>query len=246
MQEVEEPSLPNVPELSREQILAFEKELLGVYLAEHPLRSLQTRIKQLGVVPCNRLCEMADGTQVRVAGVITSVRHLRTRRGDRMAAVVLEDLTGTVSATAFPNVYEEHKSLLTKDSLVVLEGKVKYRDRLRAEDPESSETQVPVELVCEKAHALTNGSVPNGERGGHGNGKQPARTLHIRLTPAHRSALRVLREILARHPGEAKLVLHVDSGKQRYRVISHLNVDANEHVQQDLVRIVGRDSVWLQ
>ena len=163
-----------------------------------------------------------------------------------MAAVVIEDLTGTVSATAFPNVYEEHKELLAKDSLVVLEGRVKHRDRLRAEDPESSETQVQVELVCEKAHALTNGSTPNGNGGSNGNGKHTARTLHIRLTPAHRPALRVLREILTRRPGEARLVLHVDSGKQRYRVVSHLNVDVSDNTQQDLVRIVGRDSVWLQ
>lgn len=245
MHEVEEPPLPSVPEFSREQILAFEKELLGVYLADHPLRSLQTRMKQLGVVPCNHLHEMADGAQVRIAGVITSVRPLRTKRGDRMAAITLEDLTGTISATAFPKVYEEHKSLLAKDCVVVLEGRVKHRDRLRAEDPESGETQVQVELLCEKAYALTNGSTPT-SNGSNGNSKTSARTLHIRLTPAHRPALRVLREILTRHPGEARLVLHVDSGRQRYRVVSHLNVDVSDDTQQDLVRIVGRDSVWLQ
>jgi DNA polymerase-3 subunit alpha len=245
MQEVEEPPLPSVPEFSREQILAFEKELLGVYLADHPLRSLQTRMKQLGVVPCNHLHEMADGAQVRIAGVITSVRPLRTKRGDRMAAITLEDLTGTISATAFPKVYEEHKSLLAKDCVVVLEGRVKHRDRLRAEDPESGEAQAQVELVCEKAYALTKGSTPTSS-GSNGNSKPSARTLHIRLTPAHRPALRVLREILTRHPGEARLVLHVDSGRQRYRVVSHLNVDVSDDTQQDLVRIVGRDSVWLQ
>jgi DNA polymerase-3 subunit alpha len=243
MQEVEAPALPSVPEFPREQILAFEKELLGVYLADHPLRSLQTRLKQLGVVLCSHLNEMADGAQVRVAGVITDVRPLRTKRGDRMAAITLEDLTGTVSATVFPKVFEENKSWLVKDSVVVIEGRVKHRDRLRAEDPESGETQAQVELVCEKAHAMTDGSTPNN---GNCNGKPSARTLHIRLTPAHRPALRVLREILTRHPGEARLVLHVDSGRQRYRVVSHLNVDVSDDTQQNLIRIVGRDSVWLQ
>ncbi len=239
---VQEPPLPDVPELSREQVMAFEKELLGVYLADHPLRSLQTRMRQLGVVPCNHLRELADGTQVRIAGVITNVRALRTKRGDRMAVVTVEDLTGTVSATAFPSAYEEHKSLLTKDNLVVLEGRVKYRDRLRGDDAENGEVQV--ELVCEKAHPLANGSAPSGN--GNGNGKHAVPTLHIRLTPQHRPALRILREILTRRPGEAKLILHVDAGTQRYRVISHLNVDASDSTQQDLVRIVGRDSVWVQ
>ncbi len=239
---VQEPPLPDVPELSREQVMAFEKELLGVYLADHPLRSLQTRMRQLGVVPCNHLRELADGTQVRIAGVITNVRALRTKRGDRMAVVTVEDLTGTVSATAFPSAYEEHKSLLAKDNLVVLEGRVKYRDRLRGDDAENGEVQV--ELVCEKAHPLANGSAPSGN--GNGNGKHAVPTLHIRLTPQHRPALRILREILTRRPGEAKLILHVDAGTQRYRVISHLNVDASDSTQQDLVRIVGRDSVWVQ
>ncbi|MCS6948948.1 MAG: DNA polymerase III subunit alpha [bacterium] len=241
MEAVEEPPLPNVPELPHDQILAFEKELLGVYLADHPLRSLQTRLRQLAVVPCQQLREMADGVQVRVAGVVTSVRSLRTKRGDRMVAFVLEDLSGTVSATAFPKVYEEHQSLLLKDNLVVVEGRVKHRDRLRGDDHESGETQVQVELVCEKVQPLSNGApLPNG------NGASTPRTLHIRLTPAHRPALRVLREILTRHPGDARLILHVHSGKQHYRVVSHLNVDASDHIQQDLVRIVGRDSVWLQ
>lgn len=242
-QQAEEPPLPNVPELAREQILAFEKDLLGVYLADHPLRSLQTRMKQMGVAPCNQLKEMADGVQVRVAGVITSVRALRTKRGDRMAMITVEDLTGTVSATVFPAVFEECKSLLSKDSLVVLEGRIKHRDRLRGDDPDSSEVQV--EVVCEKVHALNNGSMPNGN-GNNGNGKHTARTLHIRLTPEHRPALKVLREILTRHPGDARLILHVDSGRRRFRVISHLNVDASDHTQEDLVRIVGRDCVWLQ
>lgn len=240
--DVEEYPLPDVPELSREQILSFEKELLGVYLADHPLRSLQTRMRQMGVVPCNQVRELADGSPVRVAGVITNVRPLRTKRGDRMAVVTVEDLTGTISATAFPTAYEEHKTLLTKDSLVVLEGKVKHRDRLRADDPEA--TDVQVELVCEKVHPLVNGSRPNGN--GEGNGQHAVPTLHIRLTPEHRPALRILREILTQRPGDAKLVVHVHSGKQRYRVISHLSVDVSDSTQQDLVRIVGRDSVWLQ
>lgn len=244
MQEAGEPPLPEVPELPRVQTLAFEKDLLGVYLTDHPLRSLQTRMKQMGVAPCNQLKEMADGTPVRVAGVVTGVRPLRTKRGDRMAVITIEDLTGTISAIAFPNVYEEYQSLLTKDSLVVLEGRVKHRDRLRAEDTENGDvSEVQVELVCEKVHALTNGSAPNGNGS---NGKHTACTLHIRLTPAHRPALRVLREILTRHPGDARLVLHVESGKRKYRVISHLNVDVSDNTQQDLVRIVGRDGVWLQ
>jgi len=198
----------------------------------------------MGVGPCNQLKEMADGTPVRVAGVVTGVRPLRTKRGDRMAVITIEDLTGTMSATAFPTVYEEYQSLLTKDSLVVLEGRVKHRDRLRAEDTENGEvSEVQVELVCEKVHALTNGSAPN-DNGS--NSKHTACTLHIRLTPAHRPALRVLREILTRHPGDARLVLHVESGKRKYRVISHLNVEVSDNTQQDLVRIVGRDGVWLQ
>jgi len=238
---VEEPPLPNVPEMSRDQILAYEKELLGVYLADHPLRSLQSRLRQLGVVPCNQLRDLSDGAPVRVAGVITSVRPLRTKRGDRMAVVTIEDLTGTVSVTAFPTAYQEHQSLLTKDSLVLLEGKVKHRDRLRSDDSEAAEVQV--ELLCQKAHPLADGSTPNGNGG---NGKHSAPTLHIRLTPEHRPALRILREILTRRPGEARLVLHIDAGKQRYRVISHLNVDVSDSTQQDIVRIVGRDSVWLQ
>jgi len=242
MHDVTEPPLPSVPELPREQILAFEKDLLGVYLADHPLHSMQARIRQMGVVPCNQLGEMAEGTSVRIAGVITNIHHLRTKRGERMATLTVEDLTGTISVTAFPSVYQQYESLLSKDSLVIIDGKVKHRDRLRTEDAEGTETPVQVELVCERVHSLSNATVP--EAGG--NGKQPTCTLHIRLTPAHRPALRVLREILTQRPGEARLVLHVDAGKQRYRVISHLNVDVSDHTQQDLVRIVGRESVWLQ
>jgi DNA polymerase-3 subunit alpha len=247
-QEAEEPPLPNVPELPKEQILAFEKELLGVYLAAHPLRSLQPRIRQMGAVPCSQIKEMAEGTTARIAGVITHVRPLRTKRGDRMAVVTVEDLSGTIAATVFPNVYVQHEPLLTKDNLVILEGRVKHRDRLRSEEGDSGEThgEAQVELVCEKIHALANGSVPNGNGHRTAGSGAAVRTLHIRLTPAHRSALRVLREILTRQPGEARLILHVDSGTQRFRVVSHLSVNASDDTQRDLARIVGRDSVWTQ
>lgn len=244
MLEVEEPPLPDVPELSREQRLAYEKDLLGVYLADHPLRSLQMRMRQMGILPCNQLAEMADGAQARIAGVIINVRAVRTKRGDRMAIVTIEDLSGTMSVAAFPNVYEEHKSLLTKDNVVIIEGKVKHRDRLRADDQEGGETLV--EMVCDKVHPLANGNSPDKNGDGNGNGKHTARTLHIRLTPVHRAALRVLREILTRQPGDARLVLHVDAGKKRFRVISPLSVDISDSTQRDLQRIVGRDSVWLQ
>lgn len=244
--EVEEPPVPNVPDLPHEQILALEKDLLGVYLADHPLRSLQTRMRQMGVTPCNHLKEMPDGAQVRIAGVITAVRALRTKRGDRMAVVTIEDLTDTMSVTVFPAVHEKYKSLLTKDNLVILEGRVKHRDRLRIDDSEADEpSEVQVELVCEKVHTLANDGDSNGN-GNNGNGKYAARTLHIRLTPAHRPALKVLREILTRHPGDARLILHVDSGKRQFRIVSRLNVDVSDNTQRDLVSIVGRDCVWLQ
>lgn len=240
MQAVVEPPLPDVPPLSREQILAYEKELLGVYLTDHPLRSLQSRLKQLGVVSCNVLSEMAEGATVRVAGVITNLRPLRTKRGEPMVAITLEDLTGTISATVFPKVYAECKPLLSKDIAVVVEARVKYRERLRiGDEQENPENNASVELVCERIQPLQDAPASN-ENGGS------VRTLHIRLTPAHRANLPVLREILARRPGQAKLVLHVASGRQCYRVVSHMNVDVSDHTCQDLVRIVGRDGVWLQ
>lgn len=129
---VETPSvsitLPDVPEADSKEKLAWEKDLLGLYLAEHPLQKYGDSLTALGALQVAEITEDLAGQKVSVGGLLTSLRPLVTRKGDSMIAAALEDLTGTIELVAFPRVYEKTKEIWEQDRAVLVAGKLDLRD----------------------------------------------------------------------------------------------------------------------
>ena len=113
--------------LPEKQRLADERELLGVYVSSHPLDVLSTCADE-------RLTELAEittamtGEIVTVAGVVSESREIMTRKGNRMAFVALEDLSGIMEVVVFPRIYEEANGLLHEQRVLMITGKVDDRD----------------------------------------------------------------------------------------------------------------------
>lgn len=129
------PSLPQAASEPRRVLLSWEKELLGVYVSEHPLsevldnlpRRIQDTLTSLGSISIEIV-----GQRVRVLGLIVHARQLLTKKGDGMAVVELEDLDGTMDLVVFPRVYEKTRALWAADNIVLIQGKVDLRnDRLQ-------------------------------------------------------------------------------------------------------------------
>jgi DNA polymerase-3 subunit alpha len=125
---VEAPPLPTAEPWSGRERSAREKEVLGFYFSAHPLEPLRGQLDRLGTHAVSDLPHQPHGSEVRVGGLIGEVRTLNTRAGKLMAVAVLEDLTGRIECTMFPDVYESVRGWLAADEVVVAAGRVETRD----------------------------------------------------------------------------------------------------------------------
>ncbi|NIA08351.1 MAG: DNA polymerase III subunit alpha [Nitrospiraceae bacterium] len=121
-------NLPDIPEWPGLECLANEKKSLGFYISGHPLDSYRDDLAKLGSMDTARLSGMADGTEVCLGGIVRSKKEILTKRGDRMAFLVLEDLHGSVEVVCFHEIYAKVGDLLEDDSPLWVEGVLKNED----------------------------------------------------------------------------------------------------------------------
>jgi len=120
--------LPEVPDFSESQILAMEKELLGLYISGHPLASVAEAIRKVATMSVRDLSNAEDGAYATLAGVIIGRKQIITRTGQPMAFVQIEDLTGQVEVVVFPRTYQECADILARDAIVVVKGRVDVKE----------------------------------------------------------------------------------------------------------------------
>jgi DNA polymerase-3 subunit alpha len=146
-------SAPVNPTASSREKLQWERELLGLYLSEHPLELFETYLAEQ-TVPINSLSADHDNRSVTVGGAIGDVREITTKNGQRMAFVKIEDRYGEIEAILFPNSYQQTLGLWERDRVVLIRGKVNARDR---DGNQSTEIKVMVddarEITVEQAEA---------------------------------------------------------------------------------------------
>ena len=111
----------------REQLL-WERELLGLYLSQHPLSLFETFLAEK-TVPIKELTGAHDGKPVTIGGAIADVREITTKNGQKMAFIKLEDLTGEIEVILFPSAYQQTVGLWERDRVVLIHGKVNGKDR---------------------------------------------------------------------------------------------------------------------
>lgn len=121
-------SKPDLPEWPEEDLLAFEKEMLGLYVTSHPLRSYEAMIHRMGTLDLGSLTEKKEGDEVTVIGIITEAKKIYSKKGDPMAFLTLETLQGPCEMTVFTRLYAEKKDLLYEDAIVACRARVNIRD----------------------------------------------------------------------------------------------------------------------
>ncbi len=216
-------------EFPKSQRLAFEKEMLGLYISDHPLMGHEGALSRL--TDCS-LAALRDadletpggpGTyggegQIRtVGGVVTELGRRYTKKGDLMATFVLEDLEASVEVFVFPRTMADYGALLDDDAIVVVKGRVDLRDdRLK--------------LVCME--------VARPELAPDGVGD-------LRITlPVHSLTDRTvdgLKRLLTEHPGESPVFLHV--GEKVLRLPSEFNVDSRRGLVGELRVLLGPNAI---
>ncbi len=120
-------NLEETKSATKQQRLTWEKELLGIYLSEHPLDEVKHLLPH-DITFITKLNNLPDTKLVKIAGVIQKIKKVITRKGDPMLFATLEDTTGTVEILVFPKVLEKSKEMWLEDKLVLITGKISEKD----------------------------------------------------------------------------------------------------------------------
>ncbi len=169
------PETPPVPDYTPSEKLQLEKELLGFYISHHPLKEISPSASLFSPINLENLGECNENSAITAIAMIREIKDITTRKGERMAILQIEDLTGSASAVVFPKTYEKIKRYLTKDSRLMLWGKVDRRD----ED---------LQIIVDDGQPI-----------------EEVQWLQVNLTKEQaleRQTLHRLREILKRHAGD--------------------------------------------
>jgi DNA polymerase-3 subunit alpha len=188
-----------------ESWLAWERDLLGMYLSDHPLRRIAAALQERVDTSINELGPHLDGLVVQVGGCIRDVRAFVPRKsttGQRMAFVQIEDLTGACEVVVFNRVFEEVAELLRPDAVVIIRGKVEIgRPAPNAADDEEREAE-PAKILAEAIFAMDDARLVAWRRNS---------TVHLRLAPDQHHLVGPLQQAIGEHPGGSPVVVHVES-----------------------------------
>jgi DNA polymerase-3 subunit alpha len=120
----EEIILPDVNNVDKREMLGWERELIGLYISDHPLNPYQDTFRQIVSYFSGQLGEATHEEKVRVAGLVTSVRPYTTKTGKPMGFVTLEDIQGNFDLVLFPRTWTQYREQMTVGQIVIVEGKV--------------------------------------------------------------------------------------------------------------------------
>jgi DNA polymerase-3 subunit alpha len=112
---------------TKREVLAWEKELLGLYVSAHPYEEAAAALKEL-LLPCNKIAACGEGQFVKCGGLITFVHTIITKKGEHMAFVSLDDILGATEVVVFPRTYNEYKDLFLEGEILLVSGKVSKRE----------------------------------------------------------------------------------------------------------------------
>lgn len=116
-------------ELSQKELLAMEKEVLGVYVSGHPLDAMKERFQKSSYhLAMLKNGEMKNEQTVVVGGIIETIKVITTKKGDKMAFMTISDFSSSAEVVVFPKLYKEYGELLQEDSIIALKGKVSDKD----------------------------------------------------------------------------------------------------------------------
>ncbi len=217
--------LPDVGEYSKEMKLAFEKEVLGIYVSGHPLEEYQEMWRKnitnttADFVPDEETQETAvrDGATATIGGLISEKKIKYTKNERVMAFLQVEDLVGTVEVIVFPKQYEQHGSQIAEDSKVFIRGRV------------TVEEEKDGKLICEQITPFENVS----------------RKLWIKFPTkeAYENRKEELFDAIRQSEGKDSVVIYVENPKAMNPLPRNWNVDAGEELVARLSELYGAENV---
>lgn len=241
---------------TREQLL-WERELLGLYLSQHPLELFENILAEQ-TIPLNQLKSHHDGKAVSIGGAVTDVREITTRNGQKMAFVKIEDQFGEIEAILFPNSYQQTIGLWERDRVILARGKLNAKDR---EGNMSDEVKIMVddarEITSQQANAyqLTGKKrkVPKAKAATVTKPKsktesQPlSQKVYIRLSNTNDETTLVnLKQTIDMHSGDTEVVLVLGEAASKQAIKLPGGIDRAGGALDKLQALVGHENLVIR
>ena len=218
--------LPETEEWDEKEKLRREKEALGFYITGHPLEEYKNEIKRYCSCEIQALYELEDKKEIKIAGVVESIKLKRTKKGDKMANLILEDMTGSVEVVLFPDLFTKVQDILKSDEPVMIKGVIEANETSRkiiAQDV------MPLEEIKKRSIVALEISL-----------KEKAITKNLLLK---------LRQILSSYPGDCELRFRVEvsenGNKKELVILAHKSfcVFPCQEILNEVQRLLGPESV---
>jgi DNA polymerase-3 subunit alpha len=222
--------LADVPPAERKQILAWEKELIGLYLSSHPLMDWTGLGPPDGYAQLSEIPEKSPGSRMSFVGMVTSVRRVTTRNNRTMAVVEVEDLTGSIEVVVFPDSWEQHANLIHEDAILDFQAKVDERGEKRQLILEHADAELPA-----PREDLT-----------------PPPVVVVVLPSSSElwqdiNTMQTIDDLLKRHEGEHQVEFHIPMGSDVMQLRSRSRrVEWTQALEEDLVELLGGSGAFLQ
>ncbi len=208
-------------ELPKDRLLAYEKEMLGLYVTDHPLMEVKDRLRKYIECDTVRLRELKDGNIRWIGGIIAKVNKKLTKKGDPMAMLMLEDLVGSVEIVVFPSLYAQFVEILVEDEIICVRGRLDVR--------EDEVKMVALEIMRPDLQDDRN------------------RPLIVKLSSERCTddILIKLKEMLKEHAGPNPVELHLRDGDKTtvLKLGDGFRVDPSSHLHGELRSFLGENGV---
>jgi DNA polymerase-3 subunit alpha len=222
---------PDMPELTRAELLSKEKQATGVYLSGHPLDRFKAELdgrdinifKVLSAADDAEAAKYFESRIVDLVGILSGVRKRSTKLKKMMANAYLEDLYGTIELIVFPGVFAKVEPLLLDDTIVIVTGKVDVR-----------EGEVPM-LLVEDVKPYT-----------QPDGKYVGKRLYVRVPETLGEDMSGLRHILLSSPGSERVSVKFESTGKSMKLSSTLAVTLTDKLVDSLKDSYGSENVVVQ
>lgn len=249
--------LEKIEPATDKQKLAWEKELLGLYVSEHPVNEFAGYFEKI-VIPLGGLNKDLNNKFINVLGVVGNAKKVLTRNGQQMLFARLEDSTGNIEAIVFPKVLQENYDVWQEGKILIVNGKVSDKDgelKILAERAREVAEHNKEEARREFANKYSRQSNFNNETadirgekkipgGEEFDTKSGGELIAISLSAdTNGQAIKKLKEFCAGNQGKYRVVLRINNGLAVKKIETNFTIDFNEAIKGGLEQIVGSDNV---
>ena len=222
-------NLPDIRELAERNLLAMEKEMLGIYVTGHPLKAYEKKLEKVSTITSAEIYEAQsnlesglgtlDNRRIIIGGIVTHKKNMITKNNHMMAFLTIEDLFGSVECIVFPTTFEKYIDLINVDSMIIIRGKISMSED---EDPK---------ILCEE---ISNLREFNDEK------------LYIKIDKniEFKSSFENIKKILRRYPGYTPVMLYLEKDEKSLQAQRELWVDVGKQgLLLELKGLLGQESV---